>query len=84
MECLLKAINNERMTQRSQKTRDKVGKKIQRFRKSVGLSQEEFAHQVGISRTHAGHIEQGRKFPSLEVLEKIAKVLKVKVRDLFP
>ncbi len=30
-----------------------------------------------------GHIEQGRTSPSLEVLEKIAKVLKIKMADLF-
>lgn len=72
------------MMKRSQETREKLGKKIQKFRKDQGLSQEEFAHKVGISRTHAGHIEQGRKSPSLEVLEKIAKILKVTVKDLFP
>lgn len=71
------------MPKRSEKTRAKVGKKIKRLRISSGLSQEEFAHRVGISRTHAGHIEQGRKFPSVEVLDKISKVLKVKISDIF-
>lgn len=78
------AINNENMMKRSQETREKLGKKIQKLRKDQGLSQEEFAHKIGVSRTHAGHIEQGRKSPSLEVLEKIAKILKVTVKDLFP
>lgn len=72
------------MLKRSQATREKLGIKIQKLRKNQGLPQEEFAHKVGISRTHAGHIEQGRKSPSLEVLEKISRVLKVTVKDLFP
>ena len=72
------------MIRSSQKTREKLGKKVQKLRKELGVSQEQFAFKVGISRTHAGHIEQGRKSPSLEVLEKVARVLKVKVKDLFP
>ena len=50
----------------------------------MGKTQEEFAESVNISRTHMGHIEQGRKSPSLELLEKIAKNLKIKVKDLIP
>jgi len=72
------------MLKRTQETRDKVGAKIQRLRKKLGYTQEEFADKVGISRTHAGHIEQGRKSPSLEALERIARTLRVKVKDLFP
>lgn len=69
---------------RIKKAREKLGKKIQRRRKELGYTQEELAGLVSLSRTHMGHIEQGRKSPSLEVLEKIAKVLKVKVKDLIP
>lgn len=72
------------MVDKITKSKLNLGKKIQKIRKSVGLSQEDLADMVGISRTHAGHIEQGRKSPSMELLEKIAKVLKVKVKDLFP
>ncbi len=72
----MKAIN--------QKVRTSLGKKIQTLRKSLGYSQERFAEMVGISRTHVGHIEQGRKSPSLKAIEKIAKILKVKISDLFP
>lgn len=60
-----------------------LGEKVQRLRKTEGYTQEELAEQVGISRTHMGHIEQGRKSPSLKLIEKIAKKLKVKVSDLF-
>lgn len=55
-----------------------LGKKVQRFRKKTGLSQEAVAFKVGISRAYMGYIEQGRNAPSLEVLEKVAKVLFLK------
>jgi len=59
-----------------------LGKKVQRYRKKTGMSQEEVAHKVGISRAYMGYIEQGRNVPSLEILEKIAKSIKVKLSDL--
>lgn len=59
-----------------------LGKRVQRFRKKTDMSQEDVAHKVGISRAYMGYIEQGRNVPSLEVLQKIAKVLKVKLSDL--
>ena len=60
-----------------------LGKKIQRIRKGTGLTQEQVAEKIGISRAYMGYIEQGRYSASLEVLEKIAKVLKVKMAELF-
>lgn len=72
------------MLKRTKETSEKLGKKIQKLRQGLGISQEQFAFKLGISRTHAGHIEQGRRSPSLEMLDKIAKALKVKVKDLFP
>lgn len=59
-----------------------LGQKVQKYRKKTGLSQEEAGHRAGISRAYMGYIEQGRNIPSLEVLQKIAKVLKVKLSDL--
>lgn len=72
------------MRANTKKTRGVLGKKIQRLRKSLGYSQEKFAEKIGISRTHIGHIEQGRKSPSLKSLEKISRALRVKISDLFP
>ncbi len=66
------------------KGNEKLGKRIQKLRKEIGLTQEEFAEKLNISRTHIGHIEQGRKSPSLKLMEKIARVLKVKVKEIFP
>lgn len=79
----LTAINNSYMRSIVQKTRSNLGKKVQKFRKLQGYSQEKFAEMIKISRTHIGHIEQGRKSPSLKTLEKIARALKVKLGDLL-
>ena len=68
---------------RERKINKLLGKKVQRLRKTLGYTQEGFAEHIGISRTHMGHIEQGRKSPSLELIDKIAKTLKVKVSNLF-
>lgn len=60
-----------------------LGKRIQRARKETGLTQEQLAEKVGISRAYMGYIEQGRYSASLEVIEKVARVLRVKMSDLF-
>ncbi len=65
------------------KTYKQLGKNVQKLRKSSGITQEKFAEYLNISRTHMGHIEQGRKQPSLELLQKIAKQLRVKVNELI-
>lgn len=62
----------------------KLGKRIQKLRKEAGYkNQEKFAEELNISRTHIGHIEQGRRNPSMEVLVKISKKLKIDISDLF-
>lgn len=47
------------------------------------MTQEGLAEKVGISRVYMGYIEQGRNAPSLEILEKIAKCLKVSISNLL-
>lgn len=59
-----------------------ICKRIKNYRHERGLTQEELAEKVGASRVYIGYVEQGRNTPSLEILEKIAKVLKVKLSDL--
>lgn len=49
----------------------------------IGYTQEELAAKIRVSRAYMGYIEQGRNSPSLEVLEKIAKNLKMPMSELF-
>ncbi|HAV66963.1 TPA: transcriptional regulator [Candidatus Beckwithbacteria bacterium] len=65
------------------KNQVKFGHRIQKRRQGLGITQEELADRVSLSRTHMGHIEQGRRSPSLEVLNKIAKALKTSPKDFF-
>jgi len=60
-----------------------LGNRIKRKRRLLNLTQEELAAKVGISPVYVGYIEQGRNTPSLEVLEKIAKALKIKTSELI-
>ncbi len=60
-----------------------LGKKIQKKRNERGLTQEELADKVNVSRAYIGYIEQGRNTPSLEVVEKIARVLRTPISSFF-
>lgn len=59
-----------------------ICKRIKKYRHTIGMTQEDLAEKVGASRVYIGYVEQGRNTPSLEILEKIAKALKIKLSDL--
>jgi transcriptional regulator with XRE-family HTH domain len=65
------------------KNQVKFGHRIQKRRQELGITQEELADKLNLSRTHMGHIEQGRRSPSLEVINKIAKALRTSPKDFF-
>ncbi|MEI6387979.1 MAG: helix-turn-helix transcriptional regulator [Spirochaetota bacterium] len=56
---------------------------MKRLRAVQGLSQEDFAERADLSRPYVGDIERGSKFPSPEVLDRIATALGVAVAELF-
>jgi len=58
-----------------------LGSRVRRARKEAGLTQEDLAYKIGVSRVYMGFIEQGRNVPSLEILEKIARVLRTRLAD---
>ncbi len=60
-----------------------LAKRIIKRRKELNLTQENLAEKVGISRVYMGYIEQGRNAPSLEILEKVANTLRIKMSELF-
>ncbi len=47
------------------------------------MTQEDLAEKVGVSRVYIGYVEQGRNTPSIEILEKIARALKVRTSELL-
>lgn len=60
-----------------------LGRRVQELRKRQNIKQEQLAELIGIAPRNLSNIETGRTFPSPENLEKIAKILGVKIKDLF-
>jgi DNA-binding XRE family transcriptional regulator len=61
-----------------------LGRHIQKVRQATGVTQEQLAEKIGVSRVWIGHIETGRGLPNVKMLQKIARALRVKVKDLIP
>ena len=61
----------------------KLGKKINLLRRDKKVTQEELALEAGLNRAYVGYIERGERQPSIETVYKIAKVLKVRLFELF-
>jgi transcriptional regulator with XRE-family HTH domain len=51
---------------------------MKRYRAVLAISQMELAERAGISPGYVGEVEMGRKYPSPEILERIAKALGVR------
>jgi transcriptional regulator with XRE-family HTH domain len=60
-----------------------VSKKIRSIREKNGLTQAELARRVGVSRSYINKIENGEAKPSLALLERIASILGVSIKDFF-
>jgi transcriptional regulator with XRE-family HTH domain len=61
----------------------KIAKNVKRLREQRGLTQEALAAKVNIHRVYVAKIEAAVKTPSLDVLEQLAKALKVKPGKLL-
>jgi transcriptional regulator with XRE-family HTH domain len=60
-----------------------LGKRIATLRKSKGLSQETLADKAAYSVEFISLVERGLNAPSVSGLERIAKALRVEIKDLF-
>ena len=61
----------------------KLGRKISEVRTDKKITQEKLALDAGLNRAYIGYIERGERHPSIEVVVKIARVLKVETWELF-
>jgi len=61
----------------------KIGDKIKLLRMQKDYTQEELAFKVGVDRSYMGFVERGEKNPTLSTLMKIAKALKIPLKELF-
>jgi len=63
--------------------RQLLGSNMRIYRKALGLSQAKLAEKVETATNYIAAIEAGRRFPSIEVLEKIAEALNIDTPELF-
>jgi len=61
----------------------KICLKVQLERQKRKLSQEQLAFNAGLNRNTIGKIERGEVSPSIDSLEKIAKVLNIAFTELI-
>jgi transcriptional regulator with XRE-family HTH domain len=63
--------------------RERVAARVKRLREQRGMTQERLAEKAGISRTYLARLETARHDPTLSMLEKLAKALRVPLASLL-
>lgn len=61
----------------------KFGKRVRTIRCEQGISQEKLGEIAKLHRTYIGMIERGEKNITLTNIEKVAKALKVPIKQLL-
>ncbi len=59
------------------------GSVLQRVRKRRKLTQQALADKVGVRQETIARLESGKRQPSMDLLHRLAKVLRVKAGDLL-
>lgn len=65
------------------KIKENFGKHLKLIRNEMGLTQEKLAEKAGVHSTYIGKIESGKSNPSLLMIYKISRALKIKLTKLF-
>lgn len=60
-----------------------VGQNLRRVRVAQAVSQEQLAFDAGVDRSYLGGIERGDENPSVDTLEKIARILSIELLEFF-
>ncbi len=63
--------------------REKLGKRIKELRIKQSLTQEKLAEFAKIDYSYLNLIESGKRNPSIKVITKIARALRVSLPELF-
>jgi transcriptional regulator with XRE-family HTH domain len=59
------------------------GAVLREARKTRGLTQEELAFESGYHPTYIGHLERGKKSPSLRTIMSLARVLQTRGSEML-
>lgn len=62
----------------------KIGKNLKKARIKAKLTQKTVSELVDVHVNYYARIERDEETPSLEILKKLAKILKVKSSDILP
>ncbi len=62
---------------------ENLGRNLRKYRKECNLTQEQLAEKVGIHPTYVGKLESGKNNPSVKMLFKISRALKIKLSNVF-
>ena len=65
------------------KIREILAENMKIHRQKLGITQPELAERANISTNFIGMIEQKRKFPAPEMLDRIAAALEIETPELF-
>ena len=63
--------------------RENLAANLVRIRRERKLPQDQFAAEIGIHRTYLNHIENRKRSPTIDVIEKIMAALDVGLVDLL-
>lgn len=66
----------------TKKDRKLLGDGIRKHRKLAGLTQERLAERIDINPVYMGQIERGFRVPTVDVLLRLARALKIRLRDI--
>jgi transcriptional regulator with XRE-family HTH domain len=63
--------------------REVLANNIKKYRRKHGFSQDKLAELAGISSQYLATVETCRKFPTPEVLDRIAEAIDIETHELF-
>jgi transcriptional regulator with XRE-family HTH domain len=59
------------------------GKRLRQLRLKAGWTQEQLAEAAGITTTYTSDLERGTKVPSLTIVLRISRALRISIADLL-
>lgn len=57
---------------------------LRRIRRERGWSQQKLSNESGVNKSTINQVEQGKRTPGIQTLEKLAGALEVEIGDFFP
>ena len=60
-----------------------LGKRIREYRQKYNYTQSQLAEMLGIDDKHLSRIELGKNMPNPALLEKLANLFNIELKDLF-